>query len=876
MSAQNLPEGTPAQQRSEVDVFPFFRSLTLVAMELEPQISDLPDGQLVNIVATVNYVGPGFAALTSSIHRLNFMTDMRITSATHVTLFGMKKMKVVDQHWLLRTNETVIVEHQVRDVQTIPVVAEVCSGISAVSTGYEACGARVDMHCDNNPVFTDWLQAHGKRVIQGDLADPRTVSNLSQHCGGILSGGISCQPWSKLGDEQHLNDPRARSLPGMLQAVHLLQISLAIMECTEAVHQSVDAQFMLRQFAVATGMVVQQKVLPLHSIWPAKRTRWWATLSRPCLELQPIPDVPALAFEPSLIHLFPHFMELTDRDLSQLKLDDDEMDQFLSTPRGMYEHQVKQLKPLPTATHSWGSQLRGCECGCRQKGFSSHRIRTKGLYGQLLPLAETCTKDGEVVQRMRHLHASEVALANGLHPKYLGLHEKSARLALAAVGQMASPFHSAWILSNAMQDMHKAGLLAGPITPPIQIMKQHAKMLLHQRDELLGIQSYTESMQRLHAAIEFWGQPDAAQRISAIPFASPPTAMPGSEHHQSQVAYVPRTQLTEVGHEQPSMPHPRDPQTMLPQEVKVEDPMPTQVESDQSDSLAIQPGVKAGTDHSGCIPNQATSVPPNALGFQHPVYPVCDEKNQQNSQRLGRKDPQSFKQPANQAQGLEQNDQQPAVETQKLPLPMSLHAMPQRTAVTEGPALPHVTPDANLAVEFSLSMLTPGKPVEVASDQSTVASVPPNALGFQHPVYPVCDDKIQQNSQRLGRKDPQRDQNSFKQPANQAQGLEQNDQQPAVETQKLHQPMVLQAMPLGTPVPAGPPPQCSCPCQSCSHQESQWKLHPINPQVPFSRSKFMVTVGLPQLQLRFCSPHRLFKKNMFSDNLSIRIKNHPF
>ena len=172
---------------------------------------------------------------------------------------------------------------------------------------------------------------------------------------------------------------------------------------------------MFRQFAAATGMVVQQQALSLHTIWPARRNRWWATFSKPCLGLHPIPDLPRLAFEPALIHLFPHFMELDDQDLQQLKLDDDDddddddMDQFLSTPKGMYEHQVKQLKPLPTATHPWGSQLRGCESGCRRQGFSASRIQTKGLYGQLLPLSETCTKDGQTVQRMRHLHASEVA-----------------------------------------------------------------------------------------------------------------------------------------------------------------------------------------------------------------------------------------------------------------------------------------------------------------------------------------------------------------------------------------------------------------------------------------------------------------------------------
>ena len=771
--------GTPTQLKSEGVVSHLFVP-HCGAMELEPNIAGVADGTRVDVVARVNYVGAGFSSLTTTIHQVNLFVDVRIPNAGLVTLFGMRKLQVSNQCWIMRTAETTILEHHVKDVNIIPTVTEVCSGISAVSTGYEACGAEVTMHCDNNPIFAQWLHEHGKQVVLGDIADPAVVASLSTRCCGILSGGIACQPRSKLGDEQHMQDPRSRSLPGMLRALHLLQVPMAIMECTEAVQQSKEAQSMFKMFASQTGMVIQQTTLPLHTIWPARRTRWWATISKPCLGLHPIPALPALAFEPTLIHLFPHFLELSEQDLQQLTLDGDEMDQFLSTPKGMYEHQVKQLKPLPTATHSWGSQLRGCECGCRKSGFSEHRIKTKGLYGQLLPLSATCTKDGQTVQQMRHLHAAEVALANGLHPKHLGLHNKSARLALAAVGQLASPFHSAWILANAMKDMNQAGILPGPTSSPIDIMKQHAKMLLHQRDELLGIRSYTESMQRFHMAIELWGQPEASEMLKAMTFA-PAAPLPGDDSKPSQVAYV----------------------AQPPASWDTSRSISTQAQEEQSSEVKSQ----------------------QDLSFQHSVF-CPNEKNKDNSQRLGRKDPlreeEDNQQPANQTQGLGQNGKQPAEKTQRLPPPMVFQAKPQMTSVTAGPTHPDPQsrlregdPDHPASPVSQMNQVEPAQPGATANQALPLQQMGSRllqqagttlALSFQHSVYLSHELKKDQNSQRMGRQNPLSDEEIEKQPANQTQELGQNIQQPAVETQRLPPPMFLQAMPQVTTVPVGPTP----------------------------------------------------------------------
>ena len=399
-------------------------------------------------------------------------------------------------------------------------------GIGSVITGYEKCGVCAKSCNENNKVFTEWLKKKGKQVIEGDISDPQVIAQLSQVCGGILAGGISCQPWSSLGDQKAFADDHSRSMPGAFLAIHLLQVPLALLECTPAVLQSPDAQQMLRTFAVQTGRVIQQSTLSLHTFWPAKRQRWWATISHPCLNIQPIPEIPHLAFQPSLLHLMPKFMQLEGEDLDALRLDDEEMEQFLTTRRGMVEHQVDNFKPLPTATHSWGSQLRGCLCGCRQRGFSRQRIESKGLYAQLLPLEEHFMMNTESVRRMRHLHASEVALANGLDPFFPGFADMPPRLALAGVGQMASPFQGAWVLACALNDMKKAGFPL-EVEQPLSILQPMASSLFHARDKLLGFPVKTELMLRFEQAIQLWDSPEANEVLQH--FVMPTHHLPSHE-----------------------------------------------------------------------------------------------------------------------------------------------------------------------------------------------------------------------------------------------------------------------------------------------------------------------------------------------------------
>jgi site-specific DNA-cytosine methylase len=480
--------------------------------------------------------------------------------------------------------------HQAKEFSKMSTVTEVCSGISAVSQGYEACGAKMVSYNELNPKFAAWLIKQGKIVIEGDVSCSQVIAQLAPYCGNILSGGIACQPWSLLGDQREMSDDRSRSMPGMLRAIHFLQIPLAVMECTPAVLQSKEAQDILRKFASETGMVVHQKILSLHPYWPSKHQRWWATLSHPALGTRPTPDMPPLAFAPSMIHLFPFFMELDQETLNELKLDDQEMDQFLSTPKGISEHQVNQLKPLPTATHSWGSQLRECLCGCRKTGFSQERIKRKGLYGQLLPLAEKCTKQQVSIPRMRHLHASEVADANGVDPMKLGLQDMQQRLALAAIGQCGSPFQSAWVMSNAMQDMWEAGVFPKPTNEPIEVMRGLAQAIFQVRDQLLKVQGKSESMQKFEETIKLQGNPRADSIIKEMTFDKSPCS---STDQHTQVAYQSRTA------------HPSAART----ETNVEE-AESSLQGEQLDALSQFNVVTASVGSDGCeLPPQQVGVP---------------------------------------------------------------------------------------------------------------------------------------------------------------------------------------------------------------------------------------------------------------------------
>ena len=312
------------------------------------------------------------------------------------------------------------------------------------------------------------------------------------------------------------SDGRAQSLPGSLKAAYLLQTPVLVLECTKLAATAEWVQNMLKQFCQDTGYVMHQTTLHLDDVWISQRTRWWATITHPTLGVKDIPDLPKLSFKPSFSHVFPKLIPMTPEDEAELALDQYELRQFYSSRGGVSKHLVNYAKPLPTATHSWGSQVKGCQCGCRVSGFSADRIETRGLYGQIFPIKGTVDMGGFVADCMRHMHPAEVALANGIRPQLVGT-SGFLRLELAGVGQCASPIQSLWVYSNMLCNVYdKFGITV--TKTPIELLKEYGKELLEARDQILQISApKTKYMKLFEEAWENLGNDESNPWVEENP-----------------------------------------------------------------------------------------------------------------------------------------------------------------------------------------------------------------------------------------------------------------------------------------------------------------------------------------------------------------------
>ena len=317
-------------------------------------------------------------------------------------------------------------------------------------------------------------------------------------------GGVACQPFSRLGDRKEQHDSRSESFPAFLRMLFWLQIPIGIMECTSEVYESSWAQGILGAYMDATGSVCAQKILHLHRIWPAYRTRWWAVITQKGIPAMCLEDLPELPFTPGIIHLIPKMLEMSPEELTQIELDPYELRAFHSCKKGVQSCIVEKCRPMATATHSWGSQVKGCSCGCRQSGFSFERLDSQGLHGAVWVLPGYIKINGEEVSKLRHLHPQEVALMCGLLPSWVVPNTNiPLRLDLAGVGQLASPLQSSWVFTQVMSHLQSCGWFPSQeeFSPKKKLMAL-VHELFGERNEKWNIQTPTRYMDIFHQAIQ--------------------------------------------------------------------------------------------------------------------------------------------------------------------------------------------------------------------------------------------------------------------------------------------------------------------------------------------------------------------------------------
>lgn len=405
------------------------------------------------MVATVRAIGPGTISCCTTIHHQQFSIAYNLPwDVDRFAILNAIKGGTSNDVWLQIDQHTTVIPHGKFQLGKTPQVIEACSGIGAVGQGFHYSGLATSCFVDSNDKFCQWLAGRSATpVVHGNIDDSVTVGKVFRNISGdqILSGGVSCQPFSSLGDRKEQHDSRSISFPALLRMGFYLNIIGIVMECTKEVMQSSWAQSVLQAFSALTGFRVSQTILHLHRTWPAYRTRWWAVVSHPSVSTVELPSMPDVSFAPGVLHLIPRMLEATNDHQKEIECDLYELRQFHSHPKGIQSFILPMVTPMPTATHSWGSQFRACQCGCRNTGFSPQRLATSGLYGVLWPLKQTVRMNNEEITKVRHLFPQEAALMCGLNPEYVNPQEGSSiRLDLAGVGQMASPLQGAWIMSH--------------------------------------------------------------------------------------------------------------------------------------------------------------------------------------------------------------------------------------------------------------------------------------------------------------------------------------------------------------------------------------------------------------------------------------------
>ena len=479
--------------------------------DLEPRFGPDLHGYPVSVVLNTLIYQPGKHLCYSEIHKQNVFTNcvFQRGAQSHTILEGL--FQVHDgQFWILMTQDTRTFPRAPLAMQGLYNIVDACSGIAAVTKGFEAAGASVLCHVESNPNFHAWTH-HQSSVpsIRGDVSDPQTIYEVSRVVqeSHVVSAGISCQPFSALGDQRQGLDPRSKSFTGVMILGYFMGCLAYLLECTKEALESEWIQRQLEAFTRQTGYQVSQTLLDLHRTWPARRTRWWAVIAHPVFGQFRIPAMPSMRFEPSIIHLLKDMLQIPDDQMEQLALSVYELRQFYAARGGIGPNVIDTLKAMSTATHSWGSQVVGCACECRKNGFSQERIDMKGLYAVLIPIPGKEFFDSQSFQKMRHPHPQEVALLNGLSPTYVKPHPNRAlRLDLAGVGQLASPLQGAWILASFIRHAVKLGLHANDMNP-VHVHADMCRALLEERNEWWPLQGFTKPMKLFHQEVEALDRP---------------------------------------------------------------------------------------------------------------------------------------------------------------------------------------------------------------------------------------------------------------------------------------------------------------------------------------------------------------------------------
>ena len=384
-------------------------------------------------------------------------------------------------------------------------VVEVCAGLGCLGWGMQNAGFQTVLRVDwSKPISELAEQIDSIPSYVANIADDSTLIPLCEigQDAGTIAAGVSCQPYSRLGDQKQQHDARADTLPKTLRIAHLTRKQIVVLECVEGAMHCKWLQEILHQFCKETGFKIQQGLLHLQQVWPARRTRWWCVLMHPSLGQIQLQSFPPLNPQPTISCLTERFLRIMKDQLDQLELDTYELGKW--GVQGLLKNEVNVNKQMATSLHSCANHLIACPCGCRVHPISEGRLQRDGMHGLLIPMNETVKAHDVIYPKMRHIHPDELSLFNGVVPgKPWG---KNLRLALCALGQLASPLQSGWIASQLQQHLYSMNLVKDKPPTPVEVLKTMMQDLLEARDVIFGPQTQATA-QAFQESIENMAKP---------------------------------------------------------------------------------------------------------------------------------------------------------------------------------------------------------------------------------------------------------------------------------------------------------------------------------------------------------------------------------
>lgn len=458
----------------------------LVDFDYAPDITKLRMDQILCVVVT-----PVCLDISTGIHRLAAIPSgahcrFKGSLDTGMASYSLLRVQVIDNSsipLLAAVEQSLVFGHQHATWDDAQTVVELCAGMGALGQGAMSVGFRPFAACEfRERIAGLYTQCCDATMIVGDICDFKTVEELyrAHPRSSVLAAGISCQPYSRLGDCKSGSDKRAQTLPATLSCAHYLRSLVVILECVEPAGKDAFVNWHINQFCIRTGFHRTEAILQLSDVWPCKRNRWWCILSAPAIGPVQLPPLPQMFDLPSIRHVLPEIQQWDLQEERQLRLTPVELEAFSQESGSVTKYLPNMKGILPCALHAWGSQVLPCPCGCRSEGLSPARLQSRGLYGVIAPCVALAQSAVDKTQSLyRHLHPRETALLCGLDPVLTWSNDL--RLTLGAVGQLASPIHANWVFNHVKHALQSAHLGISKVQPIAELRAYRSWLLARAR-----------------------------------------------------------------------------------------------------------------------------------------------------------------------------------------------------------------------------------------------------------------------------------------------------------------------------------------------------------------------------------------------------------